>query len=329
MGSIRKRGLTYRAEVYRKGIRDSATFPTRQEAVDWVVQREADLLEGVVPAGRHTTRQAIEHYLGMRDRSRSDNARLGAIAAQKWAADPVPTLTPETIAKWRDDRAKLVGPATIRREMTALRAVLEMARKELRWLTVNPIKDVARPPKPPPRRRIITEAERDAMVAALSFDGTHVETIAHETAVAFLLALETAMRAGEILALAPTDVDYRRRVAILHKSKSGPGRDVPLSKRAAELLRVMGDKRLVRINGKRTGRVFHVDSDSLDVTFRRARKAAGLSGFTFHDSRAAALTRLAKILQPLDLARMSGHSNLSELLTYYREPVESIAERLG
>jgi Site-specific recombinase XerD len=329
MGSIRKRGLTYRAEVYRKGIRDSATFPTRQEAVDWVVQREADLLDGIVPAGRHTTKQAIEHYLGMRDRSRSDKARLGAIAAQKWAADPVSTLTPETIAGWRDDRAKKVGPATIRREMTALRAVLEMARKELRWLTVNPIKDVSRPPKPPPRRRLITDAERDAMVAALDFDGQRVETIAHETAVAFLLALETAMRAGEILALTPTDIDYRRRVAVLHKSKSGPGRDVPLSKRAIELLRAMGSKRLLKINSKRTGRVFHVDSDSLDVTFRRARNAAGLSGFTFHDSRAAALTRLAKILQPLDLARMSGHSNLSELLTYYRESVEAIAVRLG
>jgi len=328
MGSIRKRGESYRAEVYRKGVRDSATFPTRQEAADWMVRREAELLDGAVPLGMQTVRQAIEHYLAAREWTRSDKARLNAIAALPWAKEPASSLTPETIAAWRDARSKTVGPATVRREMTALHAVLEVARQELRWLTSNPMKDVRRPPKPPPRRRLLTDAERDAVVAALGFDGRRVETIAHETAVALLLALETAMRASEILALTPADIDYRRRVAILHKSKTGPGRDVPLSKRAIELLKIMADKQLLRINQRRAGRVFHVDSDSLDTTFRRARARAGLSGFTFHDSRAAALTRLSKILQPLELARMSGHSDLSMLLVYYRESADSIAERL-
>jgi integrase len=329
MGSIRRRGETYRAEVYRKGVRDSSTFPTRQEAVDWMVRREAELLNGAAPAGRQTVKQAIEHYLAARTWTRGDKSRLNAIAALPWAAGPVSALTPETIAGWRDERSRVVGPATVRREMTALRAVLEIARKELRWLAENPMRDIRRPPKPPARTRIMSDAECQAMLKALGFDGVRVETIAHETAVALLLSLETAMRAGEILALTPGDVDYRRRVAVLHKSKTGPGRDVPLSTRAVELLKIMGRKQLVRINQRRVGRIFHVDSDSLDVTFRRARKAAGLSGFTFHDARAAALTRLSKILQPLELARMSGHSNLSMLLVYYREPVESIAERLG
>lgn len=329
MGSIRKRGTTYRAEVFRRGVRDSATFETRQEAVDWTVTREAELLAGVETASRHTVRQAIAHYLAQRDRARPDQIRLAAMSRLAWTATPVSELTPETIAAWRDDRAKSVQAATVRREMTALRAVLEVARKELRWLAVNPMKDVGRPGKPEPRQRIISDAERDAMVLALGFDGARVETIRHETAVAFLLALETAMRAGELLALTPADVDHKRRIARLHRSKSGPGRDVPLSTRALELFGVMQKKRMIRVNTLRVGPIFHVDSQSLDVTFRRARVKANLEGFTFHDTRATALTRLAKILQPLDLARMSGHSNLSELLTYYREPVESIAARLG
>lgn len=330
MGTVRKRGESYRAEVFRKGIRDSATFSTRVEAVDWMVRREAELLAGAVPVGRHTLKQAIDTYLSARSTfTRSDKARLGAIARLEWASGPVSALKPESIAGWRDDRIKVVGPGTVRREMSALRAVLEMARIELRWLTVNPMADIRRPPNPPARRRIITDAEVAAMVTALGFDGAHVETIGHETAVAFLLALETAMRAGEILALTPADVDYKRRVAILHKSKSGPGRDVPLSKRAIALFKVMAGKKMVRVNTRREGRIFHVDGDSLDTTFRRARAAAGLSGFTFHDSRATALTRLSRILQPLELARMSGHSDLNELLTYYRESAESIAARLG
>lgn len=330
MGSIRKRGATFRAEVYRRGVRDSATFATRVEAADWIVKREAELLDGKpVAATGKTLADAIDHYLGMTDRKRSERARLHVMKRHAWAKKPLPLLKPADLAGWRDDRLREVKIETVRREMTTLRSVLEVARKELQWIADNPLRDVKRPPKQPPRKRLISDEERDAMVAALKFGGTSVETIGHEVAVAFLLALETAMRAGELLALKPADVDYGRRVAILHKSKSGPGRDVPLSTRAVELFRVLSDKRLLRRRKGTAGGLFHIDGDTLDMTFRRARNAAGLSGFTFHDSRATALTRLAKILQPLDLARMSGHSNLSELLTYYREPVESIAVRLG
>lgn len=328
MGTIRKRGATWRAEVYRKGVRDSGTFPTRQEAADWIAQREADLIVATTP-GKESLIQAIDHFEKMAPRSKADRLRLDALRRQEWARKPLADLTPADIAGWRDERSKVVKASTVRRELTGLRSVLEVARRELKWIAVNPVKDVKRPPEPPARKRLISDAERDAMVAALGFDGGTVETVKQECAVVFLLALETAMRAGEILALTPADVNYKRRVAVLHKSKTGPGRDVPLSTRAVELLKIAQAKQLLHRRRDRSGRIFHVDGPSLDASFRRARSEAGLSGFVFHDSRATALTRLAKILQPLDLARMSGHSNLSELLTYYREPVESIAERLG
>lgn len=329
MGSIRKRSGTYRAEVFRRGVRDSATFETRQEAADWIVRREGELLDGAGPAGKQTLAQAIDHFLGMKPRGRSERARLLEIQGKEWAKKPLPDLAPADLAAWRDERLRVVKPATVRREFTLLRGVIEVARLELRWVTVNVIRDVKRPPKQPARKRVITDSDRDAMIAVLGFDGRAVETVKHETAVALLLALETAMRAGEILALRPADVDYRRRIATLHKSKTGPGRDVPLSTRAVELFKLMSKKRLLHPRSAADGRIFHTRGDTLDATFRRARKAAGLSGFVFHDSRATALTRLSKILQPLELARMSGHSNLNELMTYYREPVESIAVRLG
>lgn len=329
MGSIRKRGGTYRAEVFRRGVRDSSTFETRQEAADWIVRREGELLDGTGSTGKQTLAQAIDHFLGMKPRSRSERARLLEIKGKAWAKKPLPDLVPADLAAWRDERLKAVKPATVRREFTLLRAVIEVARLELRWVTANPIRDVKRPPKQPARKCVISDADRDAMIAALGFDGRNVETVKHETAVALLLALETAMRAGEILALKPADVDYRRRIARLHTSKTGVGRDVPLSTRAIELLKLMGRKRLLHPRSAADGRIFHARGDTLDATFRRARDAAGLSGFVFHDSRATALTRLSKILQPLELARMSGHSNLNELMTYYRESVESIAARLG
>ncbi|ARU21108.1 tyrosine-type recombinase/integrase [Ralstonia syzygii subsp. celebesensis] len=68
---------------------------------------------------------------------------------------------------------------------------------------------------------------------------------------------------------------------------------------------------------------------SRDALFRKAKEKAGIADLTFHDTRHEAITRLAKKLQPLDLARMTGHTNLQELMTYYNESAENIAQRLG
>lgn len=49
----------------------------------------------------------------------------------------------------------------------------------------------------------------------------------------------------------------------------------------------------------------------------------------FHDSRAEALTRLARKVDVMTLARISGHKDLRVLLeTYYRESAADIAKRL-
>ena len=55
-------------------------------------------------------------------------------------------------------------------------------------------------------------------------------------ALAFLLAVETAMRAGELCSLNWDDIDFDGRVAYLELTKNGYSRDVPLSKKALKLL---------------------------------------------------------------------------------------------
>lgn len=50
--------------------------------------------------------------------------------------------------------------------------------------------------------------------------------------VRFYLALETAMRKGEILSLRWSDIDFDARHAHLDITKNGDERDVPLSKAA-------------------------------------------------------------------------------------------------
>ncbi|MCC4632652.1 hypothetical protein [Xanthomonas dyei] len=43
MASIQRTGNKYRVQVYIHGMRDSTTKATRQEAVQWALEREAEL----------------------------------------------------------------------------------------------------------------------------------------------------------------------------------------------------------------------------------------------------------------------------------------------
>ena len=144
-----------------------------------------------------------------------------------------------------------------------------------------------------------------------------VTTKSGAAAIAFLFAIETAMRAGEICGL--TAPDITGRVAHLPQTKNGRKRDVPLSRRALELLAYLPVD---------SATVFGITSASLDALFRKTRDRASIENLTFHDSRHEAITRLAKKLNVLDLARMVGHTDLNELQTYYNESAADIAEKL-
>ena len=190
-------------------------------------------------------------------------------------------------------------------------------------IDVNPVRDMRKPSAPKPRTRLPTDEEIERICLALGYDepGQRVETKSHQVAVAFLVAIESAMRAGEICSLTWDRVDTSNRTVTLERTKNGHGRRVPLSTKAVELIE--------QLRGLDPVRVFTLDSGTRDTLFRRARDACGIIGLTFHDSRALALTRLSKILDPYQLARVAGHSSLDMILVYYRESAEDIAKRLG
>jgi integrase len=283
------------------------------------------LLRGEVSRSKQTLIDACNR---IEPTNRTQKIRLGLARKYAFSLMPMADITPEMIANWRDQRLREVSPGTVIRELGFLRGIFEQARREWRWLHANPCKDVRRPPAPPARSRLIEDDERDGMLQALGWTG-EVRTVQHEVAVAMLLSLETGMRAGEILGLTWSNVALERRTAKLPKTKNGDAREVPLTRRAVELLKLMKARKLLHVRREvDSARVFHIDSLTLDTLFRRARAAAGLDGFTFHDARATAITRLAKRLDIHDLARMIGHRDLNSLLVYYRASASEIAARL-
>src|SRR5690625_1818788 len=109
--------------------------------------------------------------------------------------------------------------------------------------------------------------------------------------------------------------------AYLPKTKNSDARYVPLSSSARKLIRAM--------QGVGKTKVFSISPGVLSTYFRSARNAAGIEGLTFHDARATAITRLSKVLDILELARMVGHRDPRSLMVYYRASPTDIAKKLG
>jgi integrase len=163
----------------------------------------------------------------------------------------------------------------------------------------------------------------ERILIALGYDDeTPAALVMQRVGAAWLFAIETGMRQGEIAGLLETDVDLHRSVAHLRQTKNGQERTVPLSPRAMDILR------RVRTVTKPDPRWFGMNVSQVTPLFIKARKAAMIENLTFHDARHAAITRLAKKLDVLSLARMVGHRDIRQLMVYYNPDAEELAKRL-
>lgn len=320
MANLEKRGKRWRVRLMVNGVRESATFGTRQEAAQWALQREAELTGARLPdkavsdaLARYRDEVTPSHKGG-----RWEAFRLDSIAGYPLGRVALARITGPDVAAWRDTRLGEVSAATTAREMTLLRSVFEACRRDWGWLRENPMADVRKPRTPASRKRRIAPEEIDRMELACGLgDGLAARTSLQRTGLAFLFALETAMRAGEILGMRWPDV--AEKSVRLPMTKNGDAREVPLSKRAREILAVLprGD-----------GPVFGLHGGTRDALWRKAVRAAGIPDLHFHDARAEAIWRLSKKLDVMELARVIGHRNLSSLLLYYETSADELADRL-
>jgi len=212
--------------------------------------------------------------------------RWEALRLDRWGrSDPgakrLDDLEPSDFAMWCDARLLEVAPATVRREMTLMGSVFSVAWREWGVMGVSPLPDVRKPQEPAARDRLPTGAELERLELSAGNDLNNATARAFH---AFLFAGETAMRAGEIVAMKWEHIDLKRRVVDPPLTKNGTSRQVPLSRRAVEML-----ERLPEFDP-----VFALDSRQLGVLWRKVRDRAAVEGLEFDDSRHWAITMLAK-----------------------------------
>lgn len=331
----------WQAIVRRKGYpAQSKTFERKSDAALWASTLESEIGRGVFisrsRAESTTVDELIQTYINEyaphHYRGQAWRYKLAAVS-RGLGSYSLAALTPQIVGAYRDARLQEPDPrykdpktaprlsgATVKTEIDILSKVMDWAMKEQGFILPagNPVAYVRKPANGKARDRRLNAIEWGRLVKECGASGNRWLLPAVE------LSVETAMRQGELLRLTWDDVDFDRRIAMLHETKNGDCRAAPLSTRALLLL-----DQLPRLNDD--GRVIPLARMTLYGSFGRAVERAGIKDYTWHDLRHESLSRLAERgdLSVLELSAVSGHKTLQMLKRYTHLQTESLARKLG
>lgn len=327
MPTIRKKGdRQWHVQIRKSGYPvQTKTFTTRSDAEKWATIIESEMERGVfvsrTEAEATLVSEVIDRYrrevLPSKRGAASDESRLKTLDAH-FGVYKLASITSTAVAKFRDERLKAVGPQSVIHEINLLNRVLKAATMD--WGIALPgglpTAQVRKPTKPRGRDRRVSQDELDAILE---------QSESAELATIIALAVETAMRRGELAALTWANIDLKKCIAHLPKTKTDSPRSVPLSKAAVAAL-----KKLPRNISE--GKVFRLQAESISQAFERACEPhrANLVDLRFHDLRHEATSRLfEKGLNVMEVATITGHKTLDMLKRYTHLKAEDLAKKLA
>ena len=334
MASIEKRPTENGTHHYRVRVRlkghptQTASFATLTEAKQWAQSVEAAIREGrhfSTEAQKHTLAELIDRYVtsvlpGKRDKV--NPARQLAWWREEIGYLLLVNITPALIAEKRDEL--LSGdrtPATTSRYLAALSHAFAVAVKEWQWCESNPLERVTKPREPRGRTRFLDDDERARLLEACRVSDCPV---LHPI---IILALSTGMRRSEIMNLywrepaTPPEsawgvVHLDQKKIVLHQTKNGEIRNVPLVGQALDALKTLGKVRRIDTPMVFPGRI-PGEPVNIEGHWQKALKTAGIENFRFHDLRHSAASYLAMNGATLpEIAGVLGHKSLQMVGRY-------------
>jgi len=340
---IRKKRDRWSVSICKKGYPEKyATFDTELEARKWATVTESEMIRGVYTDRTEAERTLLgdlidrfitdyaekpENYKQREDKKEAWRFQLqhlkNALGQYSLAA-----IDQKLIKKYRMDRGNMkyrgtpIKDSTIRKEIFMLSKLFKYAQHEenITMPRGNPVELISKPGEGKARDRRLSKDEMKKLLDKCKASRNIYLLPAVE------LAIELAMRQGELLALRWKDVDLSRSIATIKESKSDDdevqGRIVPLSGRAIKILKAMPRS----IDGV----VLPVQRMTLYHAFHAAVVRAGIEDFNFHDLRHESLSRLSERgdFSMLEMAAVSGHRTLQMLKRYNHQDAERLAKKL-
>lgn len=338
---------TYKALVRRQGWpTTSKNFRTKRDAEDWARRTEDEMVRGVYiqrsASERLTLRNALGRYLREVSPTKSKGSHESDVTRSKplissLGSYSLAAISSDLVAKYRDERLatvseltkKPISPSSVRLELALLSHLYTVAIRE--WglgLIYNPVMNIRKPSPPPARNRRLTPAEEERLIKAIKGHSNPMFSWIVK------LALYTAMRAGEIVSLRRGQVDLKKRIIHLPKTKNGEARNVPLTIAAAETMRQAMENPIRPLDsdlvffgepgrdGKRRPYVW-------EKTWNEMVKREGFENLHFHDLRHEAISRLVEAgLSDQKVAAISGHKTMQMLKRYTHLRAEDLVAEL-
>lgn len=342
--------VSYQARVRKAGHPTlTKTFKTKASALAWVNAQEKNLLDGAPlltkEKERFTFAVAIEDYEKHRkydspteryrfQQIKEDMNDLAVVnlTAEKlsayikmWQTSTVPPPKNKKKTDTTPRKPRLYSASTVRKIYFSIKKIVEWHSGFRNYPTNNIFKIVPAPPANEERSRRLQDGEEQRILDAINKMYANKE----ELRTAFLVALETACRAGEMLKFTWSDVDFKTRSIKIPKgmTKTKKYREVPMTSICFKLL-----KEHEHTKNEKDPRVFWQwkDSHALNQRFKVVLKNADLKDFRWHDLRHEATSRFFErtTLRDTEIAKITGHTSMVTLMRYQNLRTNNLAEKL-
>ncbi|MBB3213955.1 integrase [Herbaspirillum sp. Sphag1AN] len=320
MATISKRGSMWRCQVRKQGYpTQTKSFEQRSSAIAWANEVEAQMHRGTYIGSTSSQSTTVQEILSqyLKDESRKKAYPAADISRSKpllaaLGGYHVHNLSHADLARYKATRLATVSPQTVTHELNLLHRAYVLAVNEWGVILPNGIPKTSRPRLPPGRGTRISPEDIERIVNV---------TESPQLKLIVPLAVETAMRRSELLAIRWENVNLSRCSIYLPRTKNGMSRTVPLSSKA---LAVIGE-----LKQAKEGPLFTLAASSVSQAFDRAVSRAGLKGVRFHDLRHEATSRLfEKGLHVIEVARITGHKTLAMLDRYTHLDVSQLVRKL-
>lgn len=247
----------------------------------------------------------IELHSKVNNRSWSTDYRNLELLKRFFKGKCLDEITPRHIEQFKSEyMARGVAPATVNRKMACLKSMFNKAIAWKRFSGENPVKGIKFFKLNNARKRFL---EKEEIARLLTNCRGYLKPIV-------IIALNTGMRRGEILALRWKDVDLRRGVILLTNTKNGESREVPINEQVkTALLRLPKYSKSEYVFIRKGGEPIA----DIKKTFSTALKKSGIKDCTFHTLRHTFASHLVMASVDLNTVReLLGHKSLQMTMRY-------------
>jgi integrase len=344
--AIRKRGeFSFEVSIRKVGQENfSKTFNTMADARRFERQVLVEIDQGVFKrpdeSSKKTLYEILERYEVEVSQSKksweSEYYKIKFFKSHRLAKLTMANIKPSDFATLRDDLSKSgKSNATVNKFLALISHVFTVCQKDWGFELDNPVLKIRKLKEDNARSRRLEKDEYEYLLKASK------ESNLIDLPILIQLAVETAMRQGELLLTEWKFINLKDRVLILPKkvTKNGSERHVPLSTVACKIIgsipRQLKSQKLFhgilrrhlshqfKLACNRGKELYLQDHGNVDSEF--------LTNLVFHDLRHEAASRLFEMgkFDIMEVASITGHRTLGMLKRYTHLKAKDLARKLA